>query len=205
MWSPVAMAVALLVCTAAIPCDYPVYAPPGWTDSTGQQWAVPILSVTIERLEKEQPQSTYRGTVKEVTANSLLIDIPEQRSVALKQDKNGRTFGVDMFIIPPRPQRLFGVGKALGEGKSGGKYDNDSYRLADLKVGDQIEISCSAPGVADTVCVLRRPGGRVPPSPLSKPNDPDAWHVRMNALQAEEEGRIAPPPRPVNRSGPVIE
>jgi hypothetical protein len=194
MWTSILFAAA---CghTAALTCDHPVFAPKG-------QQPLPILSVTVERLEKERPQPSYSGTVKEITANSILLDIPEQRYVALKQDADGRTYSVDMFIIPPRPQRLFGAGKALGEGKSGGKYDNDSYRLSDLKVGDQIEIVCSAPGVADTVCILRRPGGKVRPSPLSKPNDPDAWHVHMNAQQAEEEGRIAPPPRPVSRSGP---
>ncbi|MDB5309722.1 MAG: hypothetical protein JWO38_3924 [Gemmataceae bacterium] len=102
-----------------------------------------------------------------------------------------------------------------------GATDSDSYRLADVRVGDEVmlefqlyhqEAILPMYNICSAISIKRRPGGRVPPSPTSDPTSKYQYHEVMNAYQDWEEfgtpipdkyhprgpqAGIAPPPKPV--------
>lgn len=74
----------------------------------------------------------------------------------------------------------------------------DMYRLTDVRVGDKVNISYSRIGGVDIcthICILRRPGGRVPQSPGDPDHATNKIHDRMNAYQDAEERGIPIPPK----------
>jgi hypothetical protein len=80
------------------------------------------------------------------------------------------------------------MGKRLGYG--------DMYRLKDVKTGDVVSIfydRISDRYICTHIAILRRPGGRVPPSPGEPENSIFRHHERMNAQQDLEEKGIPLP------------
>ena len=92
--------------------------------------------------------------------------------------------------------RSFPVGMVLRSGRYYEGEDPAAYRLADVKVGDLVRISCpelNGELRCETICIHRRPGGRVPPCPGEKPDTYLKWHERANAYQDFEEKGIPLP------------
>ena len=114
----------------------------------------------------------FRGTVTGVARDSITLKL-----------QKGQT-------------QQFPIGSCLA---SGGFFPDQyplSYRLSDVAVGDKVEIWClELNGVlrCETICIDRRPGGRVPPNPGEDANHPRPWHERMNAKQDFEEKGIPLP------------
>lgn len=71
-----------------------------------------------------------------------------------------------------------------------------TYRLSDIRVGDEVAVKCERVEGVDhcaTVQIVRRPGGRVPPAPGEAPGHPRPYHETANALQDWEDTGVEPP------------
>jgi hypothetical protein len=123
----------------------------------------------------------YQGTVTEVTDKSITIQEP----------------GFD-------PKRFPASGPLAG-GKYGQRLGYPSmYRLADIRVGDKVDIFCERiNGVyyCTHICILGRPGGKIPPSPGEPADIIYKWHERRQAYQDWEEKGI-PIPDKYHPGGP---
>lgn len=103
--------------------------------------------------------------------------------------------------LADRPERrLAAVGPLAEGGYKKGDPGANTYRLADVQVGDRVIVKGIRRGVAEyaeTVSIRRRPGGRVPPAPgnLAKapPLNQPWFHEMMNAEQDLEERGIPLP------------
>jgi len=72
----------------------------------------------------------------------------------------------------------------------------ENYTIADLKNGDSVVIgyiTLNRVDYAETLCIRRRPGGRVPIAPGEVPTSQNQWHERCNAEQELEEKGIPLP------------
>lgn len=139
----------------------------------------------------------YSGTVTEIKKESITIQFPNKK---LKP----KTFPVSEALaageIPMKPRRIPGPFN----------YDvapEYMYRLTDVKVGDYVSIGYAHIGAIDTcdhICILKRPGGRVPPLPkeaeeLNMPSLPSLrakyipYHERQNAYWDLEDKGIPYP------------
>lgn len=90
------------------------------------------------------------------------------------------------------------VGKGLLSNSLRYRFPPQSYRYADLRVGDVIGIDFNSylfANVVEIAVIRRRPGGRVPVAPGDREDDNWAWHVRMNCEQDFEEKGIPLPKR----------
>jgi len=107
--------------------------------------------------------------------------------------------------LPKGQTQRFPVGSCLA---SGGFFPDQyprTYRLSDVAVGDTIHICCpelNGELRCETICIHRRPGGRVPPCPGEKPDTYLKWHERANAYQDFEEKGIPLPARFDPKQGP---
>lgn len=103
------------------------------------------------------------------------------------------------------PRRFIATGPLAEGGYDNKALPEDTYRLADVQVGDWIRFAgvryTEATGVVDyvtTIRIIQRPGGRVPPA-LGEDADPFTrfmpcrWHERVNAWQDWDERGIPPP------------
>lgn len=94
----------------------------------------------------------------------------------------------------PHNRRLKHTGRrsfALSAPLRAGDYDRKSfrhapfsYRVQDLQLGDQVEVyynRVGGEGLCTEICIIKRPGGRVPPAPGQKPDDVYKWHEIQNA------------------------
>ena len=84
---------------------------------------------------------------------------------------------------------------------------SDTYRLSDLKLGDEVSIRYQRVGkvaVCQTIQIKSRPGGRVPPAPGEGkvPEHFGPYHEYANALQDLQEKGI---PLPVKYRLPGME
>ncbi|MDB5309721.1 MAG: hypothetical protein JWO38_3923 [Gemmataceae bacterium] len=119
------------------------------------------------------------------------------------------------------PPRRFEVSDWLrGGGFGPGVSASYSYRLADIRVGDEVDLhvgqylpDANPPAqICTGICIQKRPGGRVPPAPGEDPMSGFKHHECMNAMQDWEEfgtpipdkyhprgpqAGIAPPPKPI--------
>jgi len=134
--------------------------------------ATPLEVAPEPGLRSPSNGESFRGTVTELTRETITLHLVTGKL------------------------RLFPLGMVL---KSGQYYEGehpDRYRLADVKVGDQVTISClelNGELRCETICIRRRPGGRVPPCPDEKPDTYLKWHERANAYQDFEEKGIPLP------------
>lgn len=80
---------------------------------------------------------------------------------------------------------------ALSKGESGNvlpSIEHMSYRLKDVKVGDEVVIifkRVKGDYICTQISIQRRPNGRVPPSPLAI-SAANPWHEQANAFQDSE-------------------
>ena len=140
-----------------------------------------------------EQSDSLSGTVFAVDKTSITVDAEPKRI----EQWNAKGEFVRTIIIPPQPPRTF---QAVGSLAQGG-YPRDGlpryqYRLSDVKVGDKVSFDWRRiNGVYQThyICIFRRPGGRVPPSPAEKQDEKDPWHDRCNAFQDLEEKGIPLP------------
>lgn len=142
----------------------------------------------------------YSGTVTEVTKDSI--------SVLWPGEKEPKKFPISATLaageIPKEPRLIPGRRQAYVV------RDPYRYRLQDVKVGDHVVVRFAHLGntdVCDHICILKRPGGRVPPLPegaaTPKPSLPGfevritpsqiPYHERMNAYWDLEEKGIPYP------------
>lgn len=104
---------------------------------------------------------------------------------------------VEVHLRADQPLRKFPAAGPLAEGR----YVRTglaarTYRLADVRAGDEVSITCERVDGVDhcaTIQIERRPGGRVPVAPGQKPGDRDVWHEQANAYQDFEERGIPLP------------
>jgi hypothetical protein len=88
----------------------------------------------------------------------------------------------------------FEVGPWLGSKstKIGGRY-----RFGDVHIGDKVIVgydTIEGVNFAQSLCIVRRPGGKIPVEPWTEPRDPWPWHVAMQSRQDfEEKGTPMPP------------
>jgi len=76
---------------------------------------------------------------------------------------------------------------------------SETYRLSDVRVGDIVSLTVNRENrtnICDTVCIMRRPGGRVPPAPGEPADEPRKFHEGMQALQDQEEKGTVIPRKP---------
>jgi hypothetical protein len=104
--------------------------------------------------------------------------------------------------------RKFPIGSILRSGKYWEGEQPATYRFADVKVGDQVLMYClelNRELRCETICIRRRPGGRVPPCPGERPGCTRPWHEYANAMQDFEEKGIPLPPKydPRNMPGTI--
>jgi hypothetical protein len=72
----------------------------------------------------------------------------------------------------------------------------DRYSLQDVRVGDLVVVTYATlpqGGVCQTVCIHRRPGGRVPPADDGTARAAYRWHELANARQDLEEKGVPLP------------
>lgn len=72
------------------------------------------------------------------------------------------------------------------------------YRRDDVEVGDLVSLRLKTLDNKLVYCIsiniCERPGGKVPPDPLTKPSDWQPYHEWVNAYKALEKGKIPVPP-----------
>jgi hypothetical protein len=186
------------------------------TRLTGLIAALPVFLVLFQESTGQQqlgpPEESYRlrmrsGVVRAIDRDSITVELFEMKEQAVRPGPDGKPLVVWENLIPAVPAKPYKFMPLLAEGKTANRFGAEyGYRPADVRAGDVVYVVYSRiAGVdyCDHIAIRRRPGGKVPPSPLDKPDDPRAWHVRMNAEQEAEEARIAPP-REVKPPGPAI-
>lgn len=142
----------------------------------GVLWAQPPgawVAAQPQPIPGDYRNRTVTGSVVAVKPESLTI-----------RDADGKEFA---FIPSP----------TLADGGSLTRNSRYSYRWNDVRAGDKLDLITSRrAGVltCDEICIMRRPGGLVPPVPGENPDSPTAWHANANAAQAKEEGREVPKP-----------
>src|SRR5262245_37936298 len=108
------------------------------------------------------------ATVTEITKTSV--------SVQESKDQKPRTFAVSETLaagkVPMKPREIVIPNHRV---VPGGLYVPPTfmYRLTDVKVGDRVAIFYAQVGgedICDHICILKRPGGRVPPLPKEAEN-----------------------------------
>lgn len=144
-----------------------------------------VYHLTGERLE-------VRGTSGTFLATKVVWTLGESAEITLK---DGRTVSLGRT---DQPLRAFRFNDQL---RAGG-YSTEhligfSYRVQDVKVGDEVGILFQRdeelPRLCEAIMIIRRPGGRIPRAPNQGENDRYTHHERMQAQQDWEELGIHPP------------
>jgi hypothetical protein len=141
-------------------------------------------------LDKEaifRNMSNPPGTVIAISPDSITVAHHAHTIYRVVTDDFGREVGTERRDFPPRPPRGYKFVGRLAENKSGG-YCQDSYRPADVMVGDVVHLGCSPTDEKNPVChkisIMRRPGGKVPPVPDgARFGARREWHEHCQAYQ----------------------
>lgn len=99
----------------------------------------------------------FLGTVKSLATDGFDLDGTAGQPIAPLEIKARWSFKLSTALEEGGFVKWFGADKC--------------YRLKDLKVGDQVHIEFDRTGDVKTcksICIIKRPGGRVPPSPNEK-------------------------------------
>jgi hypothetical protein len=177
---------------------YPEMLDPGWIETRG----VPReCGGIISAVGKDSLTLTFLPTVEEVW----------------RPDPNGKMIFVKVNPVPAAPPKTFKLSSLLADGKAFTQRGPEwSYGIADVKVGDRVQLySHKRPDgtdCCDNIRVTGRPGGKIPPAP-GEPEDkqPYRYHERAQAYQdfaekgtpipdkflPESERKTAPMPREV--------
>lgn len=134
---------------------------------------------------KDFKQGPYYGTVTEITRDSITIN------------------GAGLNRIGPvnliTGNRRFLASDALASGDyRKGVSESFGYRLADVRAGDRVSIHfdrIDGVNICTEIGILRRPGGRVPPSHAPHLGSGPRPHESANAHQDWEERGIRLPAR----------
>jgi hypothetical protein len=152
----------------------------------GSVWAqnIPPAEIVVPKPQAVQDQRNghYTGVVKKITAGRIVIE------------------GEGVIGAGPK-SKLSGVkslefSETLAKGKPGSEIGYRGYRVKDVKVGDVVAVTfdrINQVEACNSISIRRRPGGRVPPSPVEDPDDIYHHHERMNAYQDLEEKGIPLP------------
>ncbi len=127
------------------------------------------------------------GIVTSVRQDAITVSPGNSAETKIKFNDRGQVIAQAVNLSPPRPPITLKLSKTL----SSGEYSMQagiagSYRIKDVKVGDQVVLSISHVNkevTCTTICIQRRPGGKVPPAPGDSSRNPHPWHERCNALQ----------------------
>jgi hypothetical protein len=128
-----------------------------------------------------------RGTVTAVAGNTIRVAAaPSQVSREDYDRVSGALISVTTEFIPAQPPREFVAEGPLAHGKylEGGNTWSQ-FRFADIKVGDKVWFDWrEVNGVRyfASICIWRRPGGKVPLSATEKPGEERLWLERANAF-----------------------
>lgn len=144
----------------------------------------------------EHTQTYYRGRISKVAENWVELEKGWQSSDRLKthsEEANNKSL------------RLSAIGTGL-EKDAKVVARKGSYRLADLKPGDEVLVTT---GVSESgleewtteIQIRRRPGGRIPIQPGELFGSEGSWHNVMQAQQDWEERGLPIPSRFLNQDG----
>lgn len=151
--------------------------------------------------------STFRGKVMAVTDKSITVKpegFVEGRAIRFLPDGQQEVVSVyKQDNTKPPMTFVFSDDLLLINGPLAGRLKGAGYRqhrIADVQVGDHVEIGCDTAKKGVAVCgnlqIIRRYGGRVPPAITDNDLPPKRQHLRVdvqrNAAQEKEEkaGRI---------------
>jgi hypothetical protein len=111
---------------------------------------------------KDSTGLNYTGTVTEVTKATITILWPGQMEP--KTFTMSETLASGGFATR---------GRLRPDGTAPSRFPSYRYRLKDVKVGDHVNIDfahLAGADICDAICILKRPGGRVPPLPEGAEN-----------------------------------
>lgn len=131
---------------------------------------------------------------------------PPPREVVARLQERCRSFQGKVMAVDQSAVVVTGVEPGVAEVETtrryraagplaAGRWDpaesrGDTYRLADVRVGDRVYLRIAPDGDEDVcraVSILRRPGGRVPPAPGEPADAAVKHHEVVNARQDHEE------------------
>lgn len=139
--------------------------------------------VEFFRLERGKAIDVVSGVSATMTRDELSVTTAAGQVVTIRRSD-----------LPPRKFRASAV--LAGGGVPNDADDCRAYRLADVRVGDEVSIEGrKVDGVWEclSICIDRRPGGWVPPSASAGKTPPHPWHEWANAMQDWEEKGIPLP------------
>jgi hypothetical protein len=161
---------------------------------------------------------TGRGTggfVQSVGKDGITLYRPAMDVLHLRHDPlTGDPLGVTKKdTLPAWPAKTFLLGEELAKGEYiKTASPPDTYRITDVRVGDWVCIKYDRRNGVDicrTICIHRRPNGRVPPAPGEKPDEFRKYHEGANASQDWEENRLPYPrkywPSYMGKDGKIYE
>ena len=153
----------------------------------------------------------HRGAVTEITKTSITVTSPGWVEKLVQPLPNGSAL-IEFRVIPEQPPRMFRLSKALAAGRTP-EFEvdpifpvvtsvDDSYYnvVADLRVGDVVEVKYTRLDLCEAFRIERRPGGIIPPPRGRDPHAAYQFHEHMQAIQDWEE-RGAPFPTQYHPGG----
>ena len=174
--------------------------------SISLQWISVSFEKGVTSIQRDERNATIvRGDPLTITVNGRTIT----GIMAVYTDEiltiTSASGAVTIFRRIDQPIRLFEAGEELAARETPAIAADiqfvpasDTYRLTDVRVGDLVMIKCRLDGgvnICDTICILRRPGGRIPPAPGERAGSQIKHHERAQAFQDLEEKGIPIPDR----------
>jgi hypothetical protein len=157
----------------------------------------------IESIQKtERNASVYRGSPLTIIMHDRIIKAVTAVSTRETFTVTAASGEVTTFRRIDQPLRRFEVCEELAAGGHLSVLDrrdvdySDSYRLADVRVGDIVVIQPrreNGTTICKTICIMRRPGGRIPPAPVES-SDPRRKHHEMRQAEQDLEEKGIPIP-----------
>jgi hypothetical protein len=129
------------------------------------------------------------GIVAAIGKDSLTLTFLPERQWVCRPDQKGQMIFVEVAPLPAPPPKTFKLSSLLAAGKaSAGRGAEWSYGIADVRVGDWVELChhTRPNGIdcCDNIRITRRPGGKIPPAPGEKEgNKPYRYHEKAQAHQ----------------------
>jgi hypothetical protein len=152
----------------------------------------------------ERNASIFRGNPLTIMINGRMIKGITAVSTWETLTVTAASGEVTTFRRIDQPLLRFEACEELAAGKYLAVLNNreipytDTYRLADVRVGDVVIIASrreNGIAVCKTIRIMRRPGGQIPPTPVEPPDPRHKHHEMRQAEQDLEEKGIPIPDR----------
>jgi hypothetical protein len=159
-----------------------------WTPPKEAPWALYPEMLDEDWIRTRGVPRRCSGNVSEIGKDSLTLTFLPTTEEVYRPGPDGQLVFVKVNQVPAPPPRKFPLSSLLAEGKAYTKRGPEhSYRIADVKLGDWVEVTYhkrpDKTDCCDNICIWRRPGGTVPPAPDDKLPASERWHNKRNAQQ----------------------